>query len=702
MLHSIRYKFIIITTVLIILSANLVFFLAINEHESLYRQSVQQNLDAMSSNISDNLLRIMSDQVDLFSITTELLSFERYEYIKFVNVFDANWELIQPYVHPNYLTLENFKPELIDVKVKELPFGVTSTNEGLVALKAIGEEQFPIGYLLIVQDFKKPLDESKLSLFYSAVPFVVLIIVLTIIISFWIYQHLLNPLLQLSYFTQKVEKTTNYKLQYRVSSNDEVSQLGNDINTLLQTIDSQIQTNHKHTAQLLEQTHSMERLANYDILTGLPNRMYFMELLKLELTHSKNNGQNISIMFFDVDSFKGVNDTLGHETGDKLLQAVSHKVKSYLRENDIIARLGGDEFLIMLPSIDKQSIVINIAENIIRGMQEPFSIHEWDISTGISMGIASAKEAQFNINTLISNADIAMYASKDKGKGSYTVFHHKMLEDNKRKVQVANLISHAIAHNEFEVFYQLKISNEGDVKGLEALIRWQSEVLGFVSPGEFIPIAEQAGKIKAITQWVIAQVFKDMQILKKLISDDILVSMNLSSHDLKDHNFIHVVKSKLLSHEINIANIQFEITESSYLENFESANEFFNQIKQMGGSIALDDFGTGYSSLSYLTKIEIDTLKIDRMFVNQYASSGKDAAVLQAIIDLGQRLDLRVCSEGIETADQANYLISHGSHEMQGYYFAKPVCISQLPQAIIKAKTRFKELTKSDTKPTWS
>ncbi|WP_253948855.1 EAL domain-containing protein [Pseudoalteromonas sp. TB64] len=644
----------------------------------------------------------MSDQIDLFSITTELLSFERYEYIKFVNVFDANWELIQPYVHPNYLTLENFKPELIDVKVKELPFGVTSTNEGLVALKAIGEEQFPIGYLLIVQDFKKPLDESKLSLFYSAVPFVVLIIVLTIIISFWIYQHLLSPLLKLSNFTRRVEKSTNYNLQYCVSGNDEVSQLGNDINTLLQTINSQIQKNKKNTIQLLEQTQSMERLANYDILTGLPNRMFFMMLLKSELTRSKERNQDIAVIFFDVDSFKGVNDTLGHEAGDMLLQAVSNKVSSYLRNNDIIARLGGDEFLIMLPSIDKQSIVINIAENIIRGMQEPFSIHEWDISTGISMGIASAKEAQFNINTLISNADIAMYASKDKGKGSYTVFHHKMLEDNKRKVQVANLISHAIAHNEFEVFYQLKISNEGDVKGLEALIRWQSEVLGFVSPGEFIPIAEQAGKIKAITQWVITQVFKDMQILKKLISDDILVSMNLSSHDLKDHNFIHVVKSKLLSHEINIANIQFEITESSYLENFESANEFFNQIKQMGGSIALDDFGTGYSSLSYLTKIEIDTLKIDRMFVNQYASSGKDAAVLQAILDLGQRLDLRVCSEGIETADQANYLISHGSHEMQGYYFAKPVCISQLPQAIIKAKTRFKELTKSDTKPTWS
>ena len=693
MLHSIRYKFIIITTVLIIFSANLVFFLAINEHEDLYRQSVKQNLDAMSSNISDSLLRVMSEQVDLFSITTELLGFDRYEHIKFVNVFDADWQLIQSYVHPNYLELESFKPELISIQPKNLPYAVTITNEGLVALKAIGEEQFPIGYLLIVQDFKKPLNESKISLFYSAAPFVVLIIALTIIISFWIYQRLLSPLLALSKFTQKVEKSTNYKLQYQVTGHDEVSQLGNDINALLQTIDSQVQTNHKHTAQLLVQTHSMERLANYDILTGLPNRMFFMDLLKLELASSKSNDRDVAIMFFDVDSFKGVNDTLGHETGDMLLQAVAKKVKSYLRSNDIIARLGGDEFLIMLPNITEQSIVIDIAESIIEGMKEPFTINEWDVPAGISIGIASAKEAEFDINTFISNADIAMYTSKEKGKGAYTIFHHKMLEDNKRKAQVANLISHAIAQNEFELFYQLKMSNTGEAQGLEALIRWQSKELGFVSPGEFIPIAEQAGKIKAITQWVITQVFKDMQMLKQLMGNNVLVSMNLSSHDLKDHNFIHTVKSKLLEHSVDISNIQFEITESSYLENFENANQFFNQVKVMGGSIALDDFGTGYSSLSYLTKIEIDTLKIDRMFVNQYASSAKDTAVLQAILDLGQRLGLKICSEGIETTDQANYLVSNGSDEMQGYYFAKPVCIAQLPHTIERAKTLFKELT---------
>jgi len=254
---------------------------------------------------------------------------------------------------------------------------------------------------------------------------------------------------------------------------------------------------------------------------------------------------------------------------------------------------------------------------------------------------------------------------------------------------MANRIAHAIAQNEFEIVYQLKMSAYGEVTGLEALIRWQNLELGFISPSEFIPIAEQVGKMQAITKWVITSVFKDLTVLKQSIHSNVLVSINLSSQDLTDNNFINVVKSKLIKYNVDISNIQFEITESSYLENFEYSNEFFNQIKEMGGSIALDDFGTGYSSLSYLTKIDIDTIKIDRTFVNQYDRSEKDTAVLKAILDLSKRLGLKVCSEGIETAAQANYLIANGGDEMQGYYFAKPVDISKLPSAVDHAKALF-------------
>ncbi|GAA6186298.1 EAL domain-containing protein [Aliiglaciecola sp. NS0011-25] len=692
MFHSIRYKFVIIIILSILISSGSVFFLAINEHENLYRKSVEQNLDAMASNIADNLLSTLSEEPDPFSIITELIGLDRYEHIKFVNVFDADWNLIHYYVHPNYLNLENFSPELTSISPQDLPPDVTITDEGLAVSKTIGEEKFPVGHLLVVQDYQRPLNESKNSLFFSAIPLVMLVVVLAMMISFWIYQRLFEPLLSLTKFTKKVESTTDYDLKYRVSGNDEVSELGRNINKLLSTINAEIKTNQLNTEKLIEQQNSMQHLANYDTLTGLPNRMFFMELLRLELARSQRENEDLAIMFFDVDGFKGVNDTLGHETGDLLLKAVASKVKSFLRPGDILARLGGDEFLIMIPNLSSSLLAVNIANRIIEGLLTPFEINSWDIQTGVSIGIAKATDAEFDINTFISNADIAMYASKEKGKGSYTVFHKKMLEENRRKVQIANLITNAIAKNEFEIHYQLKISSKGFVTGLEALLRWNNDELGSISPGEFIPIAEQSGKVKSITRWLVERVFKDMNVLEKMVEQNLVVSLNISSHDLQDRSFIHFIKKNLNLYQVNIQNIQFEMTESSYLENFDSANDFFNNIRQMGGSIALDDFGTGYSFLSYLTKIQIDTLKIDRMFVMQHDSSGKDTVVLQTILDLGHRLGLQICSEGVETAEQANYLISNGSDEMQGYYFAKPLPLAKLPEAIEKAQKLYQEL----------
>ncbi|MBQ4834038.1 EAL domain-containing protein [Pseudoalteromonas sp. MMG010] len=693
MFQSIRYKFISITIISILITSSLVFLSSINEHKSLYSHSVKENLDAMSSNIADNLLRIMSEQHDMFAITTELLGLDRYEHIKFVNVFDENWQLIQSYVHPNYLKLKNYKPTLNSIAVNQLPFSVTEIDEGLAALKPIGEASYPIGYLLIVQDLKKPLAQSKSNLFNSTIPFVIVVVILAIAFSFWVYQHLLKPLLQLSKFTRKVEKTTDYKLQYKVSGKDEVSQLGNDINNLLQTINGQIKTNRKHTAKLLEQKHAMERLANYDILTGLPNRIFFLEQLRLALKETQKNQQELAILFFDIDNFKGVNDTLGHETGDKLLKSVADKIKSHLRAEDIIARIGGDEFLIMLPNLDDLNRAIDTAKRIINLMHDPIKINNWDVQTGVSIGVVSAQQANYNIDVAITNADIAMYTAKEQGKGTYTVFNPELLADNQRKIQIANLINQAINENEFELYYQLKINKSGKAKGLEALIRWPNSALGFISPGEFIPIAEQAGKIKAITRWVLTQVFKNLESLKQLVDEDVLVSLNISSHDLQDPCFIDIIKEKVVKYNCDLKHIQFEITESSYLDHFSNANEFFHDIKAMQGSIALDDFGTGYSSLSYLTQIEIDTLKIDRMFVNQLDNSSKNAVVLQTILDLGKRLDLTICCEGIETPEQAHYLLENNADDLQGFYFAKPVPIERLASEVANAEKLFSELT---------
>ncbi|GAB2701676.1 HAMP domain-containing protein [Aliiglaciecola aliphaticivorans] len=238
--------------------------------------------------MADNILSIFTEDDDegevFFSLTTELLGLDRYEHIKFVNVFDANWNIIQYYVHPDYLNLKNFTPELTSVSPQNLPREVTITDEGLTVIKTIGEEKLPVGFLLIVQDYQRPLRESKKSLFYSAIPFVILVVALAMIISFLRYQQLFKPLLNLTKFTKKVEKTTDYNLKYKVTGNDEVSELGRNINKLLGTINAEIKTNQQNTEKLIEQQNSMQHLANYDTLTGLPNRMFFYGNIKTRIS----------------------------------------------------------------------------------------------------------------------------------------------------------------------------------------------------------------------------------------------------------------------------------------------------------------------------------------------------------------------------------------------------------------------------------
>lgn len=692
MFQSIRYKLISISIVAIVVCAGLVFLFSINEHENLYQQSVKQNLEALTLNMADDLLLAMTDQKDDFAITNELLRFDRHKDVILANVFDAEWLLIQQYVHPEYLDHEEIKTSLTSIDESQRVFHVILSDEGLVAIKPIGEQISPVGYLLVVHEFQRPLEESREKLFLSAVPFVLLAILIATLGSIIISRRFLTPLINLSKFTKKIEKSADYQLQIEVVGNDEVSQLSHDINNMLNTIHSEHTTNRKHTEKLIEQQHSMQRLANYDILTGLPNRLFFMELLAIELARSKRNDCDLTIMFFDVDGFKGINDTLGHEVGDKLLQEVTKCIQGCLRDGDVLARLGGDEFLIMIPNVVDSKLGINIAKRITARLVQPFHINSWDVKTGVSIGIANAKDADFELDTFISNADIAMYSSKEKGKGTFTIFNKSMLEGKRRKDKIASLIGKAMLNNEFSIHYQLKISNSGQTDGLEALLRWTNDELGVISPDELIPIAEQGGLIQTITQWVIAKVFSDMPRLQEICSDDVVVSLNISSHDLQDQNFIHYIEQQLDEHSVDIKHIQLEMTESSYLENFEMANKFFNRIHDMKGSIALDDFGTGYSSLSYLTKIKIDTLKIDRSFVSHYDSSNKDTVILQTILELAQRLGLKTCSEGIETAGQAKYLLSQGCQHMQGFYFAKPVPMSELNNAIVEAIKQFKNL----------
>ena len=679
MFSSIKTTLIALMVSAIIIVSFSVLISAVSEHEALYLEAVESDLDALSTNMADDIVGLMANDPDPFELSIPLLRLDQYDNVKYARILDAEGKLLQGY-YGQAGAPEDQKPPLpaAEFDPDSIQPGMSETESELVALKPIGEERLRLGYLLIVNDIRGPLDQSRRALLLNVAPLALVVVTLSIVAAFLLHHKMLSPLTRLSRFARDVERTKDYRLRVRVEGQNEVAALGHNINRMMSTINSETEKNLKQTRKLIEQRKTMERLANFDSLTGLPNRQFFMESLSIELTRAQRAGQDVALMFFDLDEFKGVNDSFGHETGDLLLIEVSKRIKDHMRGGDLMARLGGDEFLILLHNNPDEFTLVNIANRIIEGLQRPFTINNWEINTGVSIGIARASDAGYDLSKFVSNADVAMYRSKMTGRGVYTLFAQEMMEDARRKLQIANSIGAAIEGDEFALVYQGKVSPEADLVGFEANLRWFSPKLGAVFPSEFIPIAEQSGKMVSLTRWVLERLCRDMPRIHEITGKKLTVSVNLSALDLKKPGLFEFIAGLLATYQIDPAWLEFEVTESAYLENFDMANRFFQATSQAGCSLALDDFGTGYSSLSYLTKIPINTLKIDRQFVNNLGSSEKDCLVTEAIIGMARRLHLKICAEGVETREQFDFLVENGCDQLQGYLFFKPVRLQEL------------------------
>ncbi|QMV17061.1 EAL domain-containing protein [Vibrio spartinae] len=680
---GIRGKFLFISTLSIALCALSVFMVSLKEYEAIYIHSVKNNLQALIDNVADELLFTFSEEPDRFILKNKLLSFERYDHILYADVYDANWNLLERYSKTSAKPIHIIdNPHYQSLIAQKKPFPVTHIDDFLVSVDTIGNPNFPVGYLEVVHDFNQPIASSRRDLLIKAIPLVLLILVMSLVISWYMFQRIVTPLIRLSAFTRQVKHSRNYTLRHAAEGVSEVLHLSQDINSMLETINQEHQLNQEQNKKLRQQQVSMFHLANYDHLTDLPNRRYVMETLRQYLLSAQQHHTDMAIFFLNVDRFKDINDLMGHTVGDDLLRHLSHLIARSLRSNDTLARLGGDDFLVVLPDLPDSSIAKQVAQTITDQLKTPITIGQWKIQTSVSIGIAMAKASDFDIDTLISNADIAMSHSKNVGKGSYRLFKPQMLRQKRRTLQIINRISAAIDNHEFFLVYQPKVSRQGEVIGFEALIRWNNPDLGMIAPSEFIPIAENGGKISEITSWMLCQAIQDLDEIQSISLHPVVVSVNISSKDLMTTQLENVLHQALATHHQDIARLQFEITESSYLEKFDLANQFFSRIRAQGSSIALDDFGTGYSSLSYLNRIDIDTLKIDRQFVVNSFNSDKDASVLNAILALAQQLGLHSCCEGVETEEHARYLIEKGCDSLQGYYFSTPVPLENLAQAV--------------------
>ncbi len=437
--------------------------------------------------------------------------------------------------------------------------------------------------------------------------------------------------------------------------------------------------------QLQEQISKLTYQAFHDPLTNLPNRKLFEDRLHHALVSAHRSNDSIAVLFLDLDNFKLINDSFGHKAGDQLLIAVSKRLETCLRNSDTLARLGGDEFTILLENILSMEYATAIANRIAAQLEAPFSLEGHEIFVTASIGIATDALAQDRPENFLRNADAAMYEVKKSGKAHHQVFNLNMASQARQQLILEAELRRAIEHEEFRVYYQPIVQiDTGKIVELEALVRWQHPQRGIVPPLEFISLAEETGLIIPLGQWVLqaaCQQLKEWH-LKYPSEPTLIMSVNLSSKQVQQAQIAEKIAMTLQEHKLEPRCLKMEITESILLKNTASNLDIMQRLKDLGVHLAIDDFGTGFSALNYLKQFPIDTLKIDRTFINGLGKNVQDTAIVHAIIAFAKALNLSITAEGIETPEQLALLQELKCDRGQGYYFSKPLTSDALSQLL--------------------
>ncbi|CAN1211934.1 Diguanylate cyclase/phosphodiesterase with PAS/PAC sensor(S) [Tumidithrix helvetica PCC 7403] len=444
-----------------------------------------------------------------------------------------------------------------------------------------------------------------------------------------------------------------------------------------------------YVADITERKRSQEIIqyqASHDSLTGLPNRKYMNDFLTLALAQAERTAERIAVVFFDLDRFKLINDSLGHSTGDQLLKSVCDRLKHYLPQGDLLARWGGDEFILVLRHITSPEQALKVAQKVTKILEPPFECdgHELHIST--SMGISLYPFDGKDVDTLMKNADVAMYRAKDSGRNNCQLYKSIMHENTFKRLSMENRLCKAIENDELLVYYQPQVNLElGKVVGVEALMRWQHPTLGLLPPNQFIPLAEETGLIVSIGYWLLKHACAQSQAWQLAGIPPLRLGINLSLRQFRQKDFIEKLSQTLEETGFDPNFLDLELTESIVMENVDESITRLRKLRDMGISLSIDDFGTGYSSLSYLKSLPINVLKIDQSFVRDITENLYDQAIAISIITLAHKLKLNVIAEGIETKEQMELLRSFGCHEMQGYLFNRPIPSDELME-LLRAK----------------
>ncbi|MBI1891243.1 MAG: EAL domain-containing protein [Burkholderiales bacterium] len=438
------------------------------------------------------------------------------------------------------------------------------------------------------------------------------------------------------------------------------------------------QTNASLRAEITERKLAEGRIhymAHHDALTGLPNRLLLEDRLNQALAQARRHqNEMVALLFIDLDYFKTINDSLGHQIGDRLLQHVALRLQQCLREGDSVARLGGDEFVISLPALADSSDAALVATKVLEALDLPFAVEGHELHVSSSVGISLYPEDGTDVQTLMRAADAAMYHAKQKGRGNYQFFTSALNEAAQRRLSVANQLRQALAQNEFAVYYQPQVDMEsGKIFSAEALLRLNLPGSAPISCGEFISIAEETGLILPIGEWVLRQACAQLKRWRDEGHPNMRIAVNLSARQFFQPGLADVVGNVLNELGLPAGALELEITESVLMQPSQDNMAILQQLSGMGVQLSIDDFGTGYSSLAYLQHFPIHALKIDRSFVTRIGKNGHDAAIVTAIISMAHNLRLKVIAEGVDNVEQAAFLKAHGCLAAQGFHYSRPV-----------------------------
>jgi len=432
----------------------------------------------------------------------------------------------------------------------------------------------------------------------------------------------------------------------------------------------------------------LSHLAQHDFLTDLPNRVLLNDRIGQAISFAARYSKQLAVMFVDLDEFKKINDSLGHTIGDKLLQSVSSRLVSCVRRSDTVSRLGGDEFVLLLTQVEHGEDAAFIGKKIIGSLGEPFSIDDKHLDIHASIGVSTYPGDGQDAETLIHKADTAMYAAKQLGRNNCQFFKADMQARVLERQNLEGGLRHALSRNEFMLHYQPKINlKTGEIAGVEALLRWQHPTRGLVPPVQFVPIAEESGLIVPIGQWVLLEACRQTRAWLDAGFPPVRMAINVSAAEFTSKDFLSGIRAALISTGVDPHNLELELTETVLMRDAEAAVKILHALKAIGVQLAVDDFGVGYSSFSYLQRFPLDTLKIDRTFINEISAAGEAATILSAMIDIGLSLKHRVVAEGVETHEQLHFLQKKSCSEGQGYLFCHPMIAEEFSK-VLKRGTR--------------